>query len=173
MKKSWLVAIAPFGTLASCGGPPDDAANIPISGKWADQGRMMSFTVGGAAIDPESVPGLGALQYKVNTSSEFCGEPRFLDKEAFQKQIDNNNPAGCVLDDVKTSGNRVYAYGSCRALDIRDVEGSATLKGEARIKPNEVIYDMTFNIVIRDPETGAGEKVVMEARRTMTRLGDC
>jgi hypothetical protein len=173
MGKSKFLALVLATGLASCGAPLDNPTNIPLRGKWSDEGKLMSMTVGGAAVDTKSIPGLEALKDKVSEKRDFCGEPSFLSKEQFQSEIDKNNPAGCQIDTVTASEGRAEANGSCNGLNIPGVQGSATFKGISRMKPDKVVYDMSFKIIVREKATGAGEVVVMEAQRTMKRLGDC
>jgi hypothetical protein len=173
MMKYKLWALLPAGALMSCGAPSDDAGNIPLSGKWLDEGKLMAVTVGGTSIDASAVPQIAALKAKINQTKEFCGEPRYRTREEFQAEVDKNNPQGCQIDSVETNGDRVKAKGSCKALELPGVEGQASFTGESRMKPDKVIYDMTIDVVVRDKQTGAGEKVTVEAQRTMTRAGDC
>jgi hypothetical protein len=173
VQKIRLLSVVSVGALMSCGAPPDDASNIPISGKWSDEGKLMAVTLGGTSMDVAQIPELAGLKEKLNQKKEFCGEPRFLTKEEFQAEIDKNNPAGCEIESVAASGDGVKAKGVCKALQLPGVEGQALMEGEARSKPDKFVYDLTINVVVRDPKTGAGEKVTLEAQRTLTRLGNC
>lgn len=173
MNRFKMLALVPVGALMSCGAPADNVGNIPLSGKWLDEGKLMAVTLGGTSIDTSQVPQFAALKDKVTKSEEFCGEPYFRNKEEFQAEMDKNNAGGCQIETVEASGDRAKANGVCKSLELPGVDGQATFVGQSRMKPDKVVYDMTINVVVRDKQTGAGEKVTMEAQRTMTRLGDC
>lgn len=173
MGKVGLWALLPLCALASCGAPPDNPENVPLSGKWRDEGKLVSVTVGGTAIDQDEIPNLDRLRAKVTKSNEFCGEPRFRSKEEFQDAMDETNPGKCEIQSVEGDGELVHAKGVCNGLQLPGVDGKATLKGESRMAADKVVYDMTINVIVRDKLTGEGEAVSMKARRTMTRLGDC
>ena len=168
-----FLALLGAAALTSCGAPPDNPENVPLSGKWSDQGELVSVVVGGMTVDPADLPGLGQLKAKVSDSKEFCGEPRFLDKEAFQERIDENNPLKCEIQSVDGDGKSMRAKGVCQAMKLPGVDGSATLDARSRIEPEKVVYDMTIDVAVTDAATGEGETVTLQARRTMTRLGDC
>lgn len=174
MNKYRFLCVLPVCILLSCGTPTDNPDNIPLSGKWSDEGKLMAITVGGTAADPDEIPGIERLRAKIKSSREFCGEPRFLTKEEFQEEMDESNPAKCQVNSVDISGNLVRATGSCNAKRLAGgFEGSGSFKGKANLRAEKVTYDMTIDAAITDPSTGEGEMVTMEARRTMTRLGDC
>jgi hypothetical protein len=173
MMKYKFWALLPVTVLSSCGAPADNAGNTPISGKWLDEGKLMAVTVGGTSIDTSKLPQFADLKSKVNKSKEFCGEPHFMTKEEFQAEMDKNNPAECQVETVEVNGDRSNATGECKALELPGIEGRATFSGQSRMKPDKVVHDMTINVIVRDKQTGAGEKVTMEAQQTMTRLGDC
>jgi Protein of unknown function (DUF3617) len=171
--KFGLLALLPVGALMSCGAPSDNAENMPVSGKWLDEGKLMAVTVGGTAVDTSKLPQFAELKEKVNQSKEFCGEPYFRTKEEFQAEMDKNNPAECQVESIETNGDQAKSKGICKALELPGLEGQATFRGASKLKPEKVVYDMTIDVVIRHKQTGAGEKVSMEAQRTMTWLGDC
>lgn len=174
MRRLGFLGFAAAFALASCGASPDDPANVPLLGKWLDESKLMTVKIGGTAIDPSEIPGIEGLQAKVKKEQEFCGEPRFLTKEAFQERMEENNPAKCTVERVETKGSRVLASGQCEAKELAGgFEGSASFKGESNMASDKVVYDMAINTAVRDPGTGEGELVTVEMRRTMTRLGDC
>jgi Protein of unknown function (DUF3617) len=173
MGKSKFVFLPLALALASCGAPPDDVTNVPLSGKWSDEGKLMATTLGGTAVDMSKIPGIEALKSKINQTKEFCGEPRYRSREEFQAEMDKNNPQGCEIVSVDNSGDNVDAKGLCRAIDLPGVEGEASFNGHAKVKPDKIIYDMIIDVVVRSKQTGAGEKVSIEAQRTMKRIGDC
>jgi Protein of unknown function (DUF3617) len=168
-----ILALMPVCGLIGCGAPADNVGNTPLSGKWMDEGKLMAITWGGTSIDTSKMPQFADLKSKVTKSKEFCGEPYFRNKEEFQAEMDKNNPGECQVETVEANGDRAKAAGVCKAILLPGVEGQATFSGQSRMKPDKVVYDMTINVIVRDKQTGAGEKVTMEAQRTMTRLGDC
>lgn len=173
MVKLRFLILLPVGALMSCGAPADNPANIPLSGKWSDEGKLMSVKVGGTAVDPKEIPGIDALKAKVNQGKEFCGEPRFLTKEEFQEKMDESNPADCQIESVQGDGQLTRAKGLCTGMKLPGAEARAVFNGQAQMKPDKVIYDMSINVVVKNPLTGEGQSVNMDVRRTMTRLGDC
>lgn len=173
MTKLRFLGLVSVAALASCGAPPDNPENIPLSGKWSDQGKLSSVKIGGTAVDPKSVPGIGKLTDKINQSKEFCGEPRFVTKEEFQEKLDESNPADCEIQSVESNGKVTRAKGLCTGFKMPGVDGRATLSGQANMAPDKVTYDMSINVFVKDKATGEGEAISIDVRRTMTRLGDC
>ena len=167
-----LLSIVVILPLASCGMAPDSPDNIPLAGKWRDEGKFLSVTQSGMPVDSSSFPGIKELKAKMKTE-EFCGEPYFRTKEEFQAQLDRNNPGQCMVDSVTANGARVSVKGTCKMEELDGVNGRTALRGEAMIGVNSVIYNMSVQVVLEDAQTGMGDTVKMDARRTFTRLGDC
>jgi hypothetical protein len=172
MSKYSMLALISFSMLASCGAPSDNAENTPLAGKWRDEGKLMSVKRGGMAVDSAAFPGIEGIKEKMETK-EFCGEPYFRNKEEFQAELDRSNPAECVLETVTVNGDRASAKGVCKAVKNNGVESRMALRGEAAIGADTIVYDMSFHLTATDQESGMGDTATVEARRTMTRIGDC
>jgi hypothetical protein len=173
MVKLRILALLPVSALMSCGAPTDVAENIPNVGKWSDESKLMSVRLGGTPIDTSGIPEFAQVKEEINKTKEFCGEPYFLEKEQFQELLDKNNELGCKVDTIEVNGERVNTKGSCKADQLANVDREATFKGVAKLGPDKVVFDGTIDVVVRNRQTGAGEKLSMEVQRKMTRLGDC
>ncbi len=172
MRKFRYVALMSLSALAACGAPTDNAENIPLAGKWRDEGKLMSVKRGGMAVDSAEFPGIDDIKAKMETK-EFCGEPYFRNKEEFQAELDRSNPSECVIEAVDFSGNRATAKGACKAVKNAGIDSRMALRGEATLNADNIVYNMSFHVSVQDQQTGMGDTATVEARRTMTRIGDC
>jgi hypothetical protein len=172
MSKLKVLALIAVCALASCGAPADNPENIPVAGKWRDEGKLMSVKQGGMAIDSAEFPDIENIKAKMETK-EFCGEPYFRTKEQFQTEVDRSNPAECVVESVEPNGNRISVKGTCKTINRQGVDARMAIRGEATESANSIIYNMSIHVTMQEQLTGMGDTVTVEAKRTMTRIGDC
>ncbi len=155
---------------AACSQPTDIADNLPLSGKWSDETKLSAFEIGGTAQDVEQIRGKIGIKDGV---TEFCGEPYFKTKEAFQAELDKSNKLDCNVGEVSDSGSTVSTKGICSKKLARGITGSTFFTGKANLAADKVDYNMTFNVVAEDDESGDSEMMSVYVKRKMVRLGEC
>jgi hypothetical protein len=172
VNKSNFMALLSICMLAACGASADNPENVPLAGKWRDEGKIMSVQQGGMPVSSDALPGIGDIRAKL-AAKEYCGEPFFRNKEEAQAMLDKNNPAECVLESVEVSGNRASSKGVCKLPERSGVDSRMAVNGNASINADNITHDLTLHATFQDKATGMGETAVIEVRQTLTRIGDC
>ena len=176
MKKAALrFALVPalLALPAACRRGVDDPANIPKLGSWEDVTTVDSVTLDGRSIPEEMLPeNARAMLAKMRKTDQKCGEPAMRDQAAMEALMTERLDYQCRFDSYGLKGAMFSGIAHCNARDVAGFEAEPTIKIDGTVDPERVKLNIQSIVRLKE-KTGASNLLVISARRTFRRLGDC
>lgn len=155
--------------LVGCGPGVDLPDNIPQLGRWTDTLRVVSVRSNGVAYDKNLLP---KTLLPIEKSETFCGEPFIRSADDIRGLFDETLLKNCTFSEMKRFGPRASLSAQCSMPNLDAMPVRASLKFDGEEKPNHLDGNIAADFYLQSPK-GTTDKVTIEAKREMIRIGDC
>ncbi|WP_313330898.1 hypothetical protein [Sphingobium yanoikuyae] len=170
MRPEWMCAAL---LLAGCRPALDDPDNVPRLGRWRDETVPIGISIDDRGVPDGELPGdFRDLLAKLDRVEEHCGEP-YLRKQDEMERFLNQRFEGCRVERLDRDGPAVSGLASCAPI-MRSAGKAVTpaVRFDGMIGPDRLQLDMRMIQRLSLP-TGSNHMLVISARRTLRRIGDC
>ncbi len=133
---------------------------------------MSGITVNDRSVrDEELPPEVKRMKDDFAKSETYCGEPHLRDNQEMTGLL-NRRFKNCRIETLDGSVTTVASLAHCDPVEIEGTAIQPSIRLDGTIGADHVLIDL--QAIMRMPEkTGNSQIMVVSARRTMNRLGDC
>lgn len=163
------VTIAAALMLAGCGPMVDNAANVPLRGKWEQTTRMLNLVANDVWIDRENVP---FDLPKDQTEVKPCFEPTLKTADEINRDVLKGGGKACKFAEIERDGDEFSSTGTCMPEQRMGGTIKGTLEMTGREAPDKIGAKINGSL-IHTTASGASERVRFAVETSWKRLGDC